>query len=327
MKNLKTKGKLISFLLILLFSAYLIGCSENVTTPDENMTDDQYIESVVKAGIGSNQQEDDDLMSNEATDLDNGGPVGNNGGDTPIDSLIKWGRRITGVSVSITINSIGDSLKNVAITRTINGNYVIIGMVLGQQDTIVKPYREVLKRFVVFKRIAHTPRPRFNWKLFKISMVDGETTFPQDGSFYVEMNKVEVYINGTLVYTFNGPDFTQNIFTTRYFGGNGIPEVRLGDQVKLKVYTFSKQSETDIVAWHWARNTFGFHREPFTLISQTPNGQYWDRIYEKTFKIYAAHRLGRFNGYISASTHKSLYDDSPVEFASDLVGTPYRVLP
>ena len=303
----------------------MAGCSESVTDP-ENQTDDQYIQEVVTKGVGSDYQEDDDLMFNEAYDLDNGGAVGG-GGDTPIDSLIRWGRKVTGVSVNVNITNEGDSLKIAAITRTINGEFIIVGFVAGVEKTIVKPYTEVLKRNVIFKRIANTPRPRFNWKLYKISMVDGETTSPQIGSEYVQMNKVEIYVNNVLTYTFEGPDFTQNVFTTRRFDGAGLPEVHRGDQVKIKVYTFSRQSEQDIVAWHWARNTFGFHREPFMMTSEIPNGQYWDRTYEKTFNIYGQHRHGKFNGFISASTHKSLYDDSPAEFASDLVGTPYRVLP
>ncbi len=322
-------SKLTKTVLFLLFSAvftlYLAGCSESGVDPD-NQTDDQFIQEVVTKGVGSSQQEDDDLMFNEAYDLDNGGAVGG-GGDTPIDSLIRWGRRITGVNVSVTITSEGDSLKIASITRTINGEYIIVGMVLGVEKTIVKPYTEVLKRNVTFKRIAHSPRPRFNWKLYKISMVDGETTSPQVGSDYVQMTKVEVYVNNILTYTLNGPDFTQNVFITRRFNGAGIPEVSRGDQVRIKVYTYSKQSEQDIVAWHWARNTFGFHREPFVMTAEIPNGQYWNREYEKTFTVYSQHKAGKFNGFISASTHKSLYDDSPVEFASDLVGTPYRVLP
>jgi hypothetical protein len=62
------------------------------------------------------------------------------------------------------------------------------------------------------------------------------------------------------------------------------------------------------------------------MTSNTPSGSGWDRTYEKTFTVYGAHNFGRkFNAFISASTHKSLYDDSPSEFASDLVGIPYRV--
>jgi hypothetical protein len=316
------------FLLILaVFGIYLIGCSDNNVISTDNQTDDEYIKEVVLQGTGSSQQDDEDLMSNTISDLDDGGPVDNGGGDTPIDSLVRWGRHITGVNVNVNITTEGDSLKIAEVTRTITGNFIIVGYVSGTEQTITKPFTMALKRSVIFKRIDHNRRPRFNWKLYKVSMVDGETTAPQAGTDYVKMNKVEVYVNNVLAYTFQGPDFSQNVFTTRRFHGGGIPEVHHGDQVKIKVYTFSTQPEPDIVVWHWARNAFGFHREPFAMTSQVPNGQYWDRTYEKTFTIYRDHRFGGFNGFISASTHKSLYDDSPSEFASDLVGTPYRVLP
>ena len=323
--------KLIRSAILLIISAilglYLIGCSDSVNTPD-NQTDDEYIRGVILNGTGSNQQDDEDLMSNEVYDFDDGGPVGNGGGgDTPIDTLLRWGRHITGVNVNINITNQGDSLKIAEITRTITGNFIIIGIVSGLQETIVKPFTEVLKRNAIFKRVDHQRMPRFNWRLYKVSLVDGETTVPQVGTDYVQMNKVEVYVNNALAYTFQGPDFTQNAFTPRRFHGGGIPQVHHGDQVRIKVYTYSTQPEPDIVVWHWARNAFGFHREPFVMTSQTPNGQYWDRTYEMTFHIYGRHRFGCFNGFISASTHKSLFDDSPSEFASDLVGTPYRVLP
>lgn len=331
MKTFKSLKSVIILSFFIGVALYLMGCSENVSY--EEMTDDEYIKYVVEKGYSTTQEDDDNLMSNEGGDLDNGGPVPDNegGGDNPIDSLIKWGRKIKSVSVTVTITSEGDTIKNASVVRTINGDYIIIGKVAGQIDTIIKPYTEVLKRNVTLKRVARTPRPRFNWRLYKVSMVDGETTLPQKGSDKVKMNKVEVIINGVLAYTFAGPDFTQNIFTTRYFGGAGIPEVRLGDQIKLVVYTTSTETDPDIVAWHWARNTFGFHREPFAMTQQSGGPGNWSRVYEKTFNIYntppKVHKLGRFNGYISASTRKSLWDDNPNEFASDLVGTPYRVLP
>ncbi len=325
MKVLKLIRTTLFWLFTAVFALYLAGCSQSTIAP-ENQTDDQFIQEVIIKGTGSNQQEPEDLMFNEVYDLDDGGAVGP-GGDTPIDSLLRWGRKVTNVNVDVNITSGGDSLKIANIIRTVNGEFIIVGIVGGVQKTIVKPYTEVLKRTAVFKRIAYTPRPRFNWRLFKISMVDGETTAPQTGSEYVQMTKIEVYVNNALTRIFQGPDFTQNVFTVRRFNGAGMPEVHTGDQVRIKVYTHSKQSEPDIVAWHWARNTFGFHRIPFALTSQVPNGQYWDRTYEKTFNIYAQHRYGRFNGFISSSTYKSLYDDSPAEFASDLVGAPYRVLP
>jgi len=334
MKSLKTTKNLLLLVIFGLFSVYLLsGCNE--TPIEDNQTDDEFIKEVVTTGTGSGNQEEDDLMSGESGDLDNGGAVYNNGGggDTPIDSLIKWGRKVISVNISVTITSEGDSLKIANVTRTINGNYIIVGTVNNVVDTIIKPYTEVIKRTATFKRIGYNPRPRHNWKLYKVSMADGGTTSPQNSNDYVQMQKIDVYVNNALTYTLMGPDFTQNVFITKRFGGDGIPKVRLGDVVKLIVTTVSQQSETDIVAWHWARNTFGFHREPFTMTSSIPNptGSGYLRTYEKTFNIYNnppyVHKYGVFNGFISASTHKSLYDDSPVEFASDLVGTPYRVVP
>lgn len=326
MKSLKLTKSLFLLLIISALALYLPACSDN--SVEENQTDDEYIKEVVTAGYSGQNGEDDDLMASEKDDLDDGGAVSNTGGgDTPIDSLMKWGRKIESVSRTVTITNEGDTIKNATITTNITGTYVIIGIVGGVVDTIYKPYTEEFKRLAVFKRVGRNPKPRQNWRLYKISMLDGETKTPQVGSQYVQINKVEVYVNGTLKYTFNGPDFTQNVFTTRRFEGAGIPEINTSDQIKLVVTTYSTQSEQDIVAWHWGKRNFGFHREPFTMISQTPNGSGWDRVYEKTFSFTTNMRGKRYNGCISASTYKSLHDDSPAEFASDLVGTPYRVMP
>jgi hypothetical protein len=323
MKNYKAKIGLLFLIISGTLIIYISGCGEN-STSSGNQSDEDYLMEILNQGTHSGYQNEDDLMFNESYDLDDSCAIGNGPGDNSIDTLYKWGRIVKNVNVNINLTSEGDSLKNVNVTRTINGNFVIIGKVNGVLDTIIKPYTEVINRYVVFKRIAYSSRPRYNWKLYKISMADGKTTSPQVGTDYVEINKVEVYVDNILKHTFNGPDFTQNIFRTKYFDGQ-IPQVNTNSQVKLKVYTFSKQSEKDIVTWHWARNAFGFHRVPFDMISEIPAGSGWNRIYEKTFTIYSSHITGRFNGFISASTHKSLYDDTLTEFASDLVGIPYAV--
>lgn len=322
MKTVKPSKKLLFLLFMPLIAVFFTACSDSIV--DENITDDDFIKEVVINGYSNPNSEDDDLMSSEMVDLDDGGAVGNGGGDTPIDSLMKWGRRITGSSVTVTITSEGDTIKNADITRTITGNFIIVGTVNGIVDTIVKPYTEVFHRKAVFKRVAYTNRVRHNWRLYKVSMVDGGTTAPQNSEQYVQIQQVQLYLNNVLTYTFQGPDFTQNMFVTKRFEGPGIPEVHTGDQIKLVVSTYSTQPEQDIVAWHWGKRNFGFHREPFTMTSEMPNGNAWDRVYEKTITIASGHIRGRFNGFISASTRKSLYDDSPLEFASDLVGAPYR---
>lgn len=318
----KTKSILILFVMASL-GLYLSACNDNSTT-STTMTDNDYIKSVLSGG---NTQGESNVTASENSDLEDGAAVPDNEGGpmVPIDSLKKWGRRVQNVNVNYAITDYGDTVKSVLITRTISGYYVIKGFVGGVLDSISKPYTEVFTRTVSFKRYARTAEPSRNWALYQVSMANGQTTSPQTGTVQIKINKIECYINGsgTANYTFNGPDFTQNIFTTIWFGGSGIPAFNRGDQVRVVVYLNSNQSDTDYVAWHWARNTFGFHRIPFTITSSNSNG---DRTYEKTFNIYTNHRLGVFGGYISANTHKSLYDTDPSLFSSTTAGAIYKVV-
>jgi hypothetical protein len=326
MKFLKPSKKMFILAVLPLLAFVIAACSDSSVS--DNQTDDEYIQEVVTRGYSTVNGEEDDLMNSEVTDLDDGGAVGNSDGDTPVDSLIRWGRKVTGSSAVVTITTEGDSLKHANITRTVTGNYIIIGVVNGSVDSIVKPYTEVFHRTATFKRIGNNPRPRHNWRLYKVSMVDGGTTLPQNSEQYIQMQQIQVFRNGTLVNTYTGPDFTQNIFTINrppHWSGNGINEFNIGDQIRIVVNTYSTQSEQDIVAWHWGKRNFGLHREPFVMTSQNPNGSGWDRVFEKTFTIQSQHHHGKFNGFISATTHKSLYDDSPAEFFSDIAGAPYRV--
>ncbi len=316
------------FLIIILSAIFINGCNKDNVT-NVMLTDDQYLQSVVTNGYSASQNDEDNLMSYETSDLDNGGAIGDNDPApmSPIDSIQKWGRKVTNVNLNFGITNQGDTVKVVNITRTITGNYIILGYSGGQLQTITKPYTEVFYRHVSFKRVNNSADVRLNWRLYTISILSGGTTLPQVGNDKVSVTKVELYVNGATIpnYTFNGPDFTQNVFTTRYFGGNGIPVINRGSSVKIKVYTISQDSPFDYVAWHWERNTFGFHRIPFTLESQTGSGPY-SRVYSRTINVYNLHKLGAFNGYLSASTHESLFDTDPSKFASSELGFPYLVI-
>ena len=140
------------------------------------------------------------------------------------------------------------------------------------------------------------------------------------------MTQIQVYVDGspTPSYTFSGPDFTQNVFITQRFGGPGIPRINRDHQVRV-VVTVNSTEPNNYVAWHWLRNTFGFHRIPFTLTSSVPGGQGYINTFERTFRIFPGHRLGVCNGFISASTMESLYDNDPALFASSEVGFAYWV--
>lgn len=328
MKLTRKAASLIPVYFIIILSFVITGCEKNAVDPN-NMTDDQYLQSVISGGYDNDYTNEDNIMMQEYSDLNEGGAVFDNESvppASPFDSLYKWGRRITDVNRNYNISNEGDSLKTVVITTTFTGTFNIIGYLNGVKDTVSKPYTELMKRQVIFKRIARTEYPRRNWRLYKVSILDGETTQPQTGSSLVQITKVEVYKNNSATpsYVFNGPDFTSTLFTTKLFGGEGIPQLDRNDLVKVKIYTTSQMQNNDYVAFHWSKNTFGFHRIPFTLESQTGNGPYY-RVYSKDFNIYGNHRIGAHNAYFSASTHESLYDNDISKFASEMVGIPYKV--
>lgn len=312
------------FMCVLFITALISGCqNENITEPAAQ-SDDEYLQSTALNTAFSNDPDDDDnLFANEVMDFDSEGPVSN----SQIDSLVRWGRRVTSVNVNTSIISMGDTMKTVTVTRTITGNFIIIGYVGGNLDSTVKPFSQEQKRLVTFKRIGRNNHPRRNWRVYTYSAVDGETKTPQIGKTNITMSKIEFYKNNNLVLTLNGPDFTSNIFTSRFFGGGGLFEANRGDQIRIKVFATSNQSDTDIVSFHWARNAFGFHRESFVMTSQTPNGNNFDRTYEKTFTVYGNHIRGMNNAFISANTRSSLWNNSVSEFSSTYMGFPYRVRP
>ena len=309
---------------IFVLSLFLSSCNKDNSTQPTELTDEQFMQQVVNSGYSSSSSDEDNLMSQEITDLNDGSAQKNNESDPdPVDSLKRWGRRVSSVNVNYQITG-NDTMRYVNVTRTITGNYIIIAFINGQLDSINKPYTEVFSRNIIFKRIDRTQYPRLNWRVYQVSNLDGGTTTPQVGTSQVQMTKIEIYKNGSVspTYTIQGPDFQSDYYTTIRFGGTGIPSFNRDDVVLVKVYTISQQVPADYVAFHWARNTFGFHRVQFNLESQNGN----NRVYSKSFNVYSSHRLGVFNGYISASTHESLYTGDVNKFASDEIGIPYKII-
>ena len=217
-------------------------------------------------------------------------------------------------------------MKSVIITRTITGYYRIIGTnQTGQQVEIDKPYIEVTNRNVAFKKVAKNVQPRFNWRVYSVSALSGKTTSPTPVNTITLNSIVITDLTSNQVYTLNGPDFTQNVYYTKLFGGAGVPQFDRGDQIKIDVYATSTTADTNIIAWHWARNTFGFHRVPFAIKSNVPGPNGYNQTYERIFTIYNYHLLGQYNTYISGNTKESLWDDDPAKFNSMEAGIPYRV--
>lgn len=318
--------RLLVLSLLLIFALAVNSCKEN-TTETQEPTIEEYLQQVINNGYSSGNDEDN-VMMREITDMDDGGAVPPNGGGNdlipPVDSLVRWGRKITNVITNISITAPNDTIRNVVVTRNITGVYIIIGYVGGTLDSISKPYTMELKRNLVFRRVARTIYPRLNWRLYQISNLDGETKTPQVGSTLIRMDTIKVYRSSSPsvpAYTFIGPNFQNNYFNTFWFNGIGIPSFSKNETITVKVSTTSQNASTDIVSFHRARNTFGFHRYPFTLEYQS--GNY--RVYTRTITLIN-HPHGVFNTYINASTRESLYDTNPNLFAADEIGVSYKVL-
>lgn len=327
MNGLKISSIITVLSFIIITSLYLGGCNDNNITDNSSMTDDEYISSLaINSAFSSDADDDDNLFANEVSDFDSEGPVSDDpGSDVPLDSILKWGRRITDVNVNAEITNSGDSIKNVLVTRTVSGNFIVLGYINGILDSTVKPFTQQQRRIIKFKRINRHQHPRSNWRVYEYSAIDGNTTTPQTGKDNIIINKVEFYRNNELVLTLNGPDFTNNFFRAGFFGGHNMYEADAGESFKTKVYLTSNQSETDIVSYHWPKNLSGFHRVRFDLVSETPNGNGFDRVFEKTIEIFQQHRHGRHNAYISADTRSSLFDNDPNLLSTTYMGFPYRV--
>ena len=91
MKFIKPSKNLLVLLFAPILGLYFAACDNSV---EEAQTDDEFIQEVITKGYSTQNGEDDDLMNSEADDLNDGGPVSDNGGlDTPIDSLDEMGKK------------------------------------------------------------------------------------------------------------------------------------------------------------------------------------------------------------------------------------------
>lgn len=296
------------------------ACQNNGPIETSALSDDEYLRTVAVNSQYSNDPDDEDnLLSGDIAGFDYPAVM------SAYDSIAGWRRIITNVSTTANIILNTDTMKTVETIRTISGNFVILGFTGGVPDSAVKPFTQDLRRIAIFRRVNNTPNPRRNWRLFRFSAVDGQTSSPQTGKDNIVMNRIEVFRNDNLILTLNGPDFTTNLFNAGHFGPPGSPEFGASVQIKVRVSLTSNQSDTDFVAFHWPRNSGIANGIRFGLVSQTPNGNNFDRVYEKTYSVQPQHGPGVFNGLISASTKASLFDSNPQLFSGTFAGMPYRV--
>ncbi len=216
-----------------------------------------------------------------------------------------------------------DSIAYGTLTKTFEGLLLIAASFdsnATQPDTVIeKTFTAVVTRELIFKKVANTPYPMRNWVIAAISLPEGGTQSPN-----IDLQKLTIFLpNGdTLVV-----DEPNEYFLRRGWGWwRQVPIIGRGESVQLRVELFSMYEEDDFVTLTFGANRWVRHRAKklFELVSSTPNGNGWDKVYEQT---YTTHQWpGFYHAVINAMPRQVVFDDAtPVE--SEAWGIPYFVHP
>jgi len=314
MKEWNFSSKYFLPLLFIVLTGLFTACSETVVDPSDNepTTDQAALERIV--------DEDSSLSSFDYT-FDEEEPSEFLGKiSTEIYPLKVW-QRMRLVHRTLDIEIVGDTIAYGLLTKTFEGVLFIkaaFDSLSNEPDTLIqKPFTAVVTRNLIFIRIGRTPFPRRNWRIAAVSLPEGGTQSPN-----IDIKKLTAYLpNGdTLVI-----DSPNDYYFRRGWGGwRDMPQMHPGDSVLLSVEVFSAYEEDDFVTL-----TFGVNkwikqrsRKLFELVSSTPNGDGWDKVYEQTFNAHT--HPGFFHAVLNAMPRQVIFDDAtPVEAES--WGVPYVI--
>jgi len=233
---------------------------------------------------------------------------------------IKVGQKMRLVNRTLSID-VQDTIAYGTLTKTFEGTLFIAATYdpnSSDPDTVIeKSFTSVITRKIIFRKINNTPRPFRNWIIAAISLPEGGALSPN-----IDIQKATIYLqNGdTLVIT--SPN---EYFLRRGWGWwRGIPYLHRGDSVKVRIELYSQYEDEDYVTLTYGANKWIKHRAKrrFELISSTPNGNGFDKVYEQTFQTHQF--PGFFHAVVNAMPKQVIHDDAtPVE--SESWGIPYIV--
>ena len=232
------------------------------------------------------------------------------------------GHKMRLVNRNLNIN-IQDTIAYGTLTKTFEGILFIAATYDPngiEPDTIIKkPFTAVVTRNIIFKKIANTPYPMRNWIIAAISLPEGGTQSPN-----IDLMKLTIFLpNGDTIQVDSPNDY---YVSWRFGWWRQIPILHRGESVMLRVELYSAYEEEDFVTLTYGANRFHKHRAKklFELVSSTPSGNGWEKVYEQT---YTTHQFpGFYHAVINAMPRQVVFDDAtPVE--SEAWGTPYFVLP
>jgi len=233
---------------------------------------------------------------------------------------LRVGQKMRLVNRTVSID-IQDTIAYGTITKTFEGLLLIAAAydsLATEPDTLIeKSFTAVVTRNVIFKRINRTPYPRKNWLIAAISLPEGGTQSPN-----IDIQKLTIFLPNTDTLIIESPN---DYYLKRGWGWwHRIPIMGTGESVTLRVELYSAYEEDDFVTLTYGANRWIKHRvkKLFDLVSSTPNGSGFDKVYEQTFTTHQW--PGFYHAIINAMPRQVVFDDAtPVE--TEAWGVPYFV--
>lgn len=311
------KKNLLMILLLALVS-FFVGCQDemSVQTEDEISTDKLALEKIV---------DEDSVLASFEPNFDEGGDMDILGKIATDIYPFRVGHKMRLVNRNLDITFVGDTAYGV-VTKTFEGVLFIKGSYDPNATTpdtlITKPFTAVVKRNVIFVKVANTDFPLRNWKLVAISLPEGGTLESN-----IDITKLTAYLpNGDTIEINSPNDYYLVRGWMSHWRWRNVPVINRGEEVLLRVELTSAYADSDFVTLTYGANRAGMHRakKKFELISSVQNGNVYDKVYEQT---YTSHQFfGFYHAIINAMPRQVVFDDlAPVEFES--WGFPYYVRP
>ena len=289
----------------------LMGCQDKSITDPGTETDREAMKALV---------EEDSSLSSFDYNYNEDGFTGALGKIQETIYPFRVGVEASLVNLNFSVDIQGDTAYG-TVTKQFEGTLMIAASYDSnavEPDTVIeKPFASTVTRNVIFVKINHTDIPRKNWVIAAISLPEGGTQSPN-----IDLQKVTVFLpNGDTLVIESPNDY----YLKRGWGWwRRIPIIAPGQDVTIRVEVFSGYEEEDYVSLVYGANRWCHNRAKklFELVSSTPNGNGYDKVYEQTF---TAHQFpGFFHAVINAIPRQVLNDDAaPVE--SETWGIPYII--
>lgn len=303
-------------LLLLGVLAFFAGCQDEMSVEPINngepTTDQGALQKIV---------DQDSSLASFDVNYDEGGLMDFLGKVDGQIYPIRVGKRMRLVNKNLNITFDGDSIAHGTLTKTFEGVLLIAASYDssgGTPDTVIeKPFTSVVTRNLIFKKIRHTDFPLRNWVLAAISLPEGGTQSPN-----IDITHLTAFLpNGDTLDIASPNDY----YLRRGWGWwRRIPVIGRGETVLVRIELFSAYEDDDFVTLTYGADRFGHHRAKklFELVSSTPNGNGFDKVYEQS---YTTHQFpGFYHAIFTAMPRQVVFDDStPVE--SESWGVPYFV--